>query len=67
MVIALLPVFGSTHLCEQIFSHMKSILSPHRSRLRKIIRSSLCVQLKAYTYSPNITELSKEKQGQGSH
>ena len=29
---ALLSVFGSTYLCEQIFSHMKFALSPHRSR-----------------------------------
>uniref|UniRef100_A0A8C6LBI0 HAT C-terminal dimerisation domain-containing protein n=1 Tax=Nothobranchius furzeri TaxID=105023 RepID=A0A8C6LBI0_NOTFU len=30
---ALLTVFGSTYLCEQIFSHMKSVLSASRSRL----------------------------------
>ena len=28
----LLSAFGSTYLCEQIFSHMKHILSPQRSR-----------------------------------
>ena len=32
MAIALLSVFGSTYLCELIFSHMKFILSSHRSR-----------------------------------
>ena len=33
IAIPLLSVFGSTQLCEQIFSHMKFILSSHRSRL----------------------------------
>ena len=66
MAIALLSVFGSTYLCEQIFSHIKFILSFHRSRLTED-HSEACVQLKVTRYSPNITELSKEKQGQGSH
>jgi hypothetical protein len=30
---ALLSAFGSTYTCEQIFSHMKGVLSPQRSRL----------------------------------
>ena len=30
---ALFSAFGSTYLCEQMFSHMKHILSPQRSRL----------------------------------
>ena len=66
MAIALLSVFGSTYLCEQIFSHMKFILTSHRCVLTKD-HSEACVQLKVTRYSPNITELSKEKQGQGSH
>ena len=65
MAIALLFVSGSTSLCKQIFSHMKFILSSHRSRLTD--HSEACVQLKVTRYSLNITELSKEKQGQGSH
>ena len=66
IAIALLSAFGSTYLCEQIFSHMKFILSAHRSRLTEN-HSESCVQLKVSKFSPNITELSKEKQGQGSY
>ena len=61
-----LSVFGSTYLCKQTFSHMKFILSSHRSRLTED-HSEACVQLKVTRYSPNITELSKEKQGLGSY
>ena len=28
IALALLTVFGSTYLCEQVFSHMKSVLRP---------------------------------------
>ena len=66
MAIALLSVFGSTYLCEQIFSRMKFILSSHHSQLTED-HSEACVQLKVTRYSPKITELSKEKQGQRSH
>ncbi|KAK1902250.1 General transcription factor II-I repeat domain containing protein 2 [Dissostichus eleginoides] len=45
IALALLTVFGSTYLCEQIFSHMKSVLSPSRSRLTTD-HSEACVQLK---------------------
>ena len=38
---------------------MKFILSAHRSRLTK--HQTLCVQLKVSKFSPNITELSKDK------
>ena len=63
---ALLSVFGSTYMCEQIFSHMKFVLSPHRSRLTAD-NSEGCVQLKVTNYEPNIKALSEEKQEQGSH
>ncbi|KAK1884401.1 General transcription factor II-I repeat domain containing protein 2 [Dissostichus eleginoides] len=66
IALALLTVFGSTYLCEQIFSHMKSVLSPSRSRLTTD-HSEACVQLKVTKYDPQIMELSKGKQGQGSH
>ena len=66
VAITLLSAFGSTYLCEQIFSHMKRIPSAHRSRLTEDHLES-CVQLKVSKFSPNITELSKEKQGQESH
>ena len=63
---ALLSIFGSTYLYEQIFSHMKFVLSPHRSRLTAD-NSEACVQLKVTNYKPNIKALSEEKQGHGSH
>ena len=66
IALALLSVFGSTYMCEQIFSHMKSVLNPHRSRLTTD-HSEACVQLKVTKYDPKITALSKGKQCQGSH
>ena len=57
---ALLSVFGSTYLCEQIFSHMNFVLSPHRSRLTAD-NSEACVQLKVTKYKPNIKALSEQK------
>ncbi|KAK1886585.1 Protein ZBED8 [Dissostichus eleginoides] len=58
---------GAVTLIEkQIFSHMKSVLSPSRSRLTTD-HSEACVQLKVTKYDPQIMELSKGKQGQGSH
>ena len=63
---ALLSVFGSMYLCEQIFSHMKFVLIPHRDRLTAD-DSEACIQLKVTNYKPNIKALSEEKQGQGSH
>ena len=52
------------HLCEH-FAH-EGFLSSHCSRLTED-HSEACVQLKVTRYSPNITELSKENQGQGSY
>ena len=66
MAIALLSPFGFTYLCEQTFSHMKFILSAHRSRVAEDYSES-CIQLKVSKFSPSITELSKEKQEQGSY
>nr|XP_054590733.1 SCAN domain-containing protein 3-like [Nothobranchius furzeri] len=63
---ALLTVFGSTYLCEQIFSHMKSVLSASRSCLTAG-HSETCVLLKVTKCEPQITELANAKQGQKSH
>ena len=63
---ALLSVFGSTYLCEQIFSHMKFVLSPHCSRITAD-NSEACVQLKVTNYKPNIKAQSEENQEQRSH
>jgi len=62
MAIALLSAFGSTYLCEQIFSH-KIYIQTHHSRLMED-HSEAFVQLEVSKYSPNITELCKETQGQ---
>ena len=63
---ALLSAFHSIYLCEQIFSHMKHILSSQRSRLTNE-HSESCVKLKVTNYTPDIEILSKAVQGQGSH
>ena len=60
IALALLSVFGSTYLCEQVFSHMKHVLNPTRSRLT-MERSEACLQLKVTNYKPQITELSQAK------
>lgn len=66
IALALLSVFGSTYLCEQVFSHMRHVLSPTRSRLTTD-HSEACLLLKVTNYEPQITELSQAKQSQGSH
>ncbi|XP_042891739.1 general transcription factor II-I repeat domain-containing protein 2A-like [Penaeus japonicus] len=63
---ALLSAFGSTYQCEQIFSHMKHILNPLRSKLTAD-HSKGCVKLKVSRDSPEISTLARGKQGQGSH
>ena len=64
IALALLSVFGSTYLCEQVFSHMKHVLSPTRSWLTTE-QSGACLQLKVTNYKTQITEISQAKQGQG--
>jgi hypothetical protein len=62
----LLLAFGSTYYtCEQIFLHMKTVLSPQRS-CQKPVHSEVCMKLKVTKYTPDIEQLTKEKQGQGS-
>ncbi|XP_068609293.1 general transcription factor II-I repeat domain-containing protein 2A-like [Brachionichthys hirsutus] len=63
---ALLSAFGSTHICDRIFSHMKAVLRPFRNRLTTE-HSEACLKLKLSTYSPDIAQLSRDRQGQGSH
>ena len=58
---ALLSAYGSTYQCEQIFSQMKHILSPHRSRLTTD-HSEGCVKLKVSKYSLEISTLASGKQ-----
>ena len=63
---SMLSAFGSTYTCEQIFSHMKAVLSPQRSCLTPV-HAEACVKFKVTKYTPDIEQLAKEKQGQGSH
>ncbi|KAG7176440.1 putative hAT family C-terminal dimerization region-containing protein 27 [Homarus americanus] len=62
----LLSTFESTYLCEQLFSYIKNILNPHRSRLTTD-HSEGVSNFKVSRYASYITTLSKGKQGQGSH
>jgi hypothetical protein len=66
VALALLSAFGSTYSCEQIFSHMKAVLSPNRSRLTPE-HSENCVKIKVTQYIPDFEQLTKNIQGQGSH
>ncbi|KAK7918764.1 hypothetical protein WMY93_010048 [Mugilogobius chulae] len=61
-----LSIFGSTYICEQLFSNVNYIKSKYRSRQTDESLQS-CVKIKVTSYSPNITELSNELQGQKSH
>ena len=63
---ALLSAFGSTYSCEQIFSHMKAVLNPQRSRLTPA-HSENCVKLKVTKYVADIEQLTKTMQGQGTY
>lgn len=63
---ALLSAFGSSYTCEQVFSHMKYVLGPIRSRLTPN-NSEKCVKLKFTEYQPDISTLSRSMQDQGSH
>ena len=60
---ALLSAFGSTYICEQIFSQMKNILSPNRNRLT-VDHSEACVVLKVTNFPADIFKLSISKQKQ---
>ncbi len=61
-----LSIFGSTYLCEQVFSSMNYIKSKYRSRLTDDSLQS-CVKIKVTSYSPDIEKLSSDVQKQKSH
>ena len=63
---AFLSAFGSTYVCEQIFSQMKNILSPNRNSLT-VDNSEACIVLKVTNFEPDISKLSSAAQAQGSH
>ncbi|XP_074847014.1 general transcription factor II-I repeat domain-containing protein 2A-like isoform X1 [Carettochelys insculpta] len=62
---ALLSAFGSTYLFEHIFSHVKAVLCFSENQLTTE-HSEACVLLKVSNYKPEIGELAKAKQGEGS-
>jgi len=60
---ALLSAFGSTYTCEQIFSNLKAVLSVQRCCLTaERVHAEACVKFKVTKYTPDIEQLSKEKQ-----
>ncbi|CAK9816439.1 General transcription factor II-I repeat domain-containing protein 2 [Anthophora plagiata] len=62
----IMTLFGSTNVCEQLFSAMKIIKSDHRSRLNDV-RLESCVRVAVSSISANIDQLMAKKQCQISH
>ncbi|XP_066471497.1 protein FAM200C-like isoform X2 [Tiliqua scincoides] len=63
---AVLSIFGSTYVCEQVFSNMNFIKNKYRSRLTDVCLQS-CVKTKVTSYSPDVQTLCVEIQKQKSH
>jgi len=61
-----LSIFGSTYVCEQLFSTMNFVKNKHRSRLTDDSLQS-CVKMKVTSYSPDLQTLCAEVQEQKSH
>ncbi|XP_023815961.1 general transcription factor II-I repeat domain-containing protein 2 [Oryzias latipes] len=61
-----LEIFGSTYICEQVFSNVNFIKNKHRSRLTHISLRS-CLKMKVTSYSPDVKKLCSEVQEQKSH
>ncbi|KAJ4947893.1 hypothetical protein JOQ06_009924 [Pogonophryne albipinna] len=64
--LGVLSIFGSTYVCEQVFSNMNFIKSKHRARLTDDSLRS-CVKMKVTAYSPDVQTLCAEVQEQKSH
>ncbi|KAK0146754.1 hypothetical protein N1851_013961 [Merluccius polli] len=62
----ILSIFGSTYLCEQVFSSINIIKSKYRSRLTNQSLLS-CLKMKVTSYSPDIGKICSELQKQNSH
>ncbi|XP_061765856.1 general transcription factor II-I repeat domain-containing protein 2-like [Nerophis ophidion] len=60
----LLSVFGSTYLCEQLFSSMKMTKTSHRIRLTDEHLLSIMKVASAQSLSPDINELTSKKRCQ---
>jgi len=61
-----LSIFGSTYLCEQVFSNINYVTSKYRSRLTDDSLRS-CVKMKVTCYSPDIDKLSSDVHKPKSH
>lgn len=66
LAFGVLTIFGSTYSCEQAFSCINIIKSKVRSQLTNK-NLEACLKLKITSYEPDLTELSKNMQGQCSH
>ncbi|XP_059819265.1 uncharacterized protein LOC132390733 [Hypanus sabinus] len=64
--LGVLSIFGSTYVCEQVFSNMNFIKKKHRARLTDDSLRS-CVKMKMTSYSPDVQTLCAEVQEQKSH
>ncbi|KAJ4939175.1 hypothetical protein JOQ06_028635 [Pogonophryne albipinna] len=64
--LGVLSIFGSTYVCEQVFSNMNFIKSKHRACLTDDSLRS-CVKMKVTAYSPDVQTLCAEVQEQKSH
>ena len=64
--LGVLSIFGSTYLCEQVFSSMNFIKSNHRSRLTDESLQS-CLKIKVTSYSPDVEKICSDVQKQKSH
>ncbi|KAK0136278.1 General transcription factor II-I repeat domain-containing protein 2 [Merluccius polli] len=60
----MLSMFGSTYLCEQLFSSMKMTKTSHRSRLTDEHLCSILRTSSALSLSPDIDELAPKKRCQ---
>ncbi|XP_015684326.1 general transcription factor II-I repeat domain-containing protein 2B-like [Protobothrops mucrosquamatus] len=61
-----LSIFGSTYVCEQVFSNMNYIKNKYRSRLTDISLQS-CLKMKVMSYSPDMQMLCADVEKQKSH
>ena len=64
--LSIMSIFGSTYVCEQLFSNMNYIKNRYRTRLTDGNLQS-CVKMKVTSYSPDVQMLSAEMQEQKSH
>ena len=64
--LGILSIFGSTYVCERLFSNMNYIKNRYCTCLTDNSLQS-CVKVKVSSYSPNVQMLCAEKQEQKSH